>query len=182
MYQRNELWPAIWMETISGAVKYATVPHASSLFKAAFFNTTDWGNKFKACGGRDNMPTWWKNWALGRKAGGKRERGMPANMNFVTRKHGDEHKCATHKWDPFERVCAYRSCEYSWPHITCWSRYIQPEQVEPVCMLICGCGYRVLAVDYRWLVFGIFLLWYPLNVLTPFEAVSVLKISRPFYV
>lgn len=113
---------------------------------------------------------------------GERERGMPANTDFVTRKHADEHKGATRKRDQFERVCASRSCEYSWSHITCWSRYIQPEQVEPARMLICGCGYRVLAVDYRWLVFGIFLLWYPLNVLTPFEAVSVLKISRPFYV
>lgn len=59
----------------SAAVKYATAPLASSLFKAAFFNTTDWGNKFKACGGRDNMLKWWKNWAPGRKAGGReRER------------------------------------------------------------------------------------------------------------
>lgn len=47
-------------------------------------------------------------------------------------------------------------------------------------MLLCGCGYRVLAVDYRWLVFRIVLLWYPLNVLPPFEALSVLKIYGLF--
>lgn len=34
------------------------------------------------------------------KQGGK-ERGMPANMNFVTGKHADEHKGATLKWDQF---------------------------------------------------------------------------------
>lgn len=38
---------------------------------------------------------------------------MPANMNFVTKKHIDEHKCATHKGDQVKKVCASRSREYS---------------------------------------------------------------------
>lgn len=55
--------------------------------------------------------------------------------------------------------------------------YIQPgDQV-----LICSCGDQVLAVDYRWLAgFWISFLWYPLNVFTAFEVMSVLKYLSPF--
>lgn len=48
-------------------------------------------------------------------------------------------------------------------------------------MLICRCGDRVLAVDYRWLAgFWISFLWFPLNVFTPFEVMSVLKYLSSF--
>lgn len=65
--------------------------------------------------------------------------------------------------------------------IACMYLYIQPGCVWMVWMLICSCGDQVLAVDYRWLAgFWISFLWYPLNVFTPFEVMSVLKYLSPF--
>lgn len=64
---------------------------------------------------------------------------------------------------------------------SCVYLYSQPGRVWLVWMLICSCGDQVLAVDYRWLAgFWISFLWYPLNVFTPFEVMSVLKYLNPF--
>lgn len=63
----------------------------------------------------------------------------------------------------------------------CMYLYIQPGLVRLMWMLICSCGDPVLVVDYRWLAgFWISFLWYPLNVFTAFEVMSVLKYLRPF--
>lgn len=54
-------------------------------------------------------------------------------------------------------------------------------RVWAVWMSISSCGDQVLAVDYRWLAgFWISSPWYPLNVFTPFEGMSVLKYLSPF--
>lgn len=151
--------------------------HIAALLSRIFIHTNDWNNKFKACGGRDNMLKWWKNWALGRKAGEKRERERCQPTWILSLGNTPM---------SIKAQCINEISSRESVHLVLVNIHVHTSPARAVIFRQSRSNMRlwlrVLAVDYRWLVFGIFLLWYPLNVLTPFEAMSVLKISRPFYV